>query len=902
MANFVCIFFCFQHFFILFHDTGAMPESSAETIRGSKSSVHIGAIFDTDNTLDGVIAEISMNLAISDFYALHPNYQTRLHLRVTTAKDLVDTAGAAVDLLENFQVDAIIGPQISAAAPFLVELGEKSQVPIISFFEASPTLSLIESPYFIRVAENDSVQVKAISAVLQKFNWHEVVLVYEDTDYGTGFISYLVDALQETNIRVAHMSAIPKSAEDFQISKALLKLMTMQTRVFIVYMNTALASRLFALADQNGMMSKGYAWIITAGLSNSLNVLDSDVVDSMDGVLGVRSHVPKSKELASFDRRWKRELHLMKPNSPLTGINFSGLWAYDTICALARAAEKILPPTNPSFVKPNTSESRIDFASLGAPRIGSRLRDELRNTRFKGLSGEFNLINRQLESSVFEIINVIGNGRVVGYWTPEKGISQNLGPNYKNGLKQIIWPGDSTTTPTGWAIPSLKIGVPVKLGFPEFVEQRKNGNKTTYTGFSIDVFSAVLETLDKDLGFKVLHDFIGFEDETGLMDGSYDDLLLQIKNKKFDAVVGDTTIVANRTDYVDFTLPYSESGWTMLVLAKGDNRKNMWIFLKPWTWDLWLTVGTSCIFITIVIWVMEHNTENTEFRGSYRRQLAMILMFPFYAFVIPQRELVVRDCSRFVLVVWLWLAFILMQSYTASLSSILTVDKLEPTFDNLERLRTKDHFIGFQRGCFVGNLLEKQFNFSRSQLKSYGTIQEYHEALSNGSKNGGVTAIFDEIPYIRVFLKAYGSQYTTAGPIYRTVGFGFVCTYTTIENETKMDEIEKRYFGEKVTSATLAPTISTGSSSLRAFNFGGLFIIAGIATLLAIAISERYIWQRPVAFIRQYLTSDHPANRIELAAQPTAETDAGDHSPEVHQDSGNSGRISGRIKEDIAVE
>lgn len=120
-----------------------------------------------------------------------------------------------MDLLKNFQVDAIIGPQISAAAPFLVELGERSQVPIISFFETSPTLSLVESPYFIRVVQNDSAQVKAISSVLQKFNWHEVVLVYEDTDYGTSFISYLVDALQETDIRVAHMSAIPKSAEDF---------------------------------------------------------------------------------------------------------------------------------------------------------------------------------------------------------------------------------------------------------------------------------------------------------------------------------------------------------------------------------------------------------------------------------------------------------------------------------------------------------------------------------------------------------------------------------------------------------------------------------------------------------------------------------------------------------------
>lgn len=112
-----------------------------------------------------------------------------------------------------------------------------------------------------------------------------------------------------------------------------------------------------------------------------------------------------------------------------------------------------------------------------------------------------------------------------------------------------------------------------------------------------------------------------------------------------------------------------------------------------------------------------------------------------------------------------------------------------------------------------------------------------------------------------------------------------------------MDEIEKRYFGEKIAAATLATTISTESSSLRAYNFGGLFIIAGIATLLAIAISEKYIWQRPVALLRQYLTSGHPANGIELSAQPTTETDSSDH-----QDSGNSGRISGHINEDIATE
>jgi ionotropic glutamate receptor len=51
--------------------------------------------------------------------------------------------------------------------------------------------------------------------------------------------------------------------------------------------------------------------------------------------------------------------------------------------------------------------------------------------------------------------------------------------------------------------------------------------------------------------------------------------------QKYDAVVGDTTIVANRSTYVDFTLPYSESGVSMVVLMKDNERNNFWIFLKP---------------------------------------------------------------------------------------------------------------------------------------------------------------------------------------------------------------------------------------------------------------------------------------------------------------------------------
>lgn len=130
--------------------------------------------------------------------------------------------------------------------------------------------------------------------------------------------------------------------------------------------------------------------------------------------------------------------------------------------------------------------------------------------------------------------------------------------------------------------------------------------------------------------------------------------------------------------------------------------------------------------------------------------------------------------SRFVLVVWLFLAFVLMQSYTASLSSILLSDQLQPKYFSVNELISKGYYVGYQEGSFTKSMLIEQLKFNESKLKSYANAEEYRKALSKGSQNGGVAAIFDEIPYLKIFLTKYGSDYVTAGPIYRTDGFGFV--------------------------------------------------------------------------------------------------------------------------------
>lgn len=202
----------------------------------------------------------------------------------------------AIELLDNYEVQAIIGPQKSSEAAFISNLGNVTQVPIISFTETSPSLTSSTMPYFVRATLNDSVQVNSIASLIKAYGWREVILIYDDNAYGRSILPHLIDALQQIDVCVMYRSIIPLSATSEKIMQELYKLMTMQTRVFIVHMSSTSASLLFTKAKEAGMINKGFVWIITMGLANIMDSLNTSVTEAMNGVIGVKVHVPKSQE------------------------------------------------------------------------------------------------------------------------------------------------------------------------------------------------------------------------------------------------------------------------------------------------------------------------------------------------------------------------------------------------------------------------------------------------------------------------------------------------------------------------------------------------------------------------------------------------------------------------------
>lgn len=137
-------------------------------------------------------------------------------------------------------------------------------------------------------------------------------------------------------------------------------------------------------------------------------------------------------------------------------------------------------------------------------------------------------------------------------------------------------------------------------------------------------------------------------------------------------------------------------------------------------------------------------------------------------YLLPEEKLE-SNLSKLVVIIWVFAVLILTTSYTASLTSMLTVRKLQPT---INLLREGD-YVGYQEGSFLASCL-KEMGFDEAKLRGYATMDQYADALKMGSENGGVSAIVDEVPYLKLFLSRYCEGYSMAGPTYKSGGFGFV--------------------------------------------------------------------------------------------------------------------------------
>nr|XP_043635390.1 glutamate receptor 1.3-like [Erigeron canadensis] len=779
----------------------------------------------------GKVVHRCITMAIADFYAANPHYTTRIVINTKDTKgEPLLALSAALELLENTKVQAIIGPDATVESRFLDLLEQKANIPFLSF--ATSTLSN-KNPYFLQIAQDEATEFKGIATMVQSFKWKNVVLICENTANGRQMATYMFSAFQEKNIPVAYTSLISTSYSNEQIREELHSLQNMQTTMFVIHTSPSLSSKLFFMAKEVGMMGEGYVWIVTSKTTNHINFMDAETIKSMQGAVGFKSYFPKSDELRKFNSKWRKEYHDLNPIMEMKEIDSNGIWAYDAVYALAMAVEKVQTTV-----------------------MGTSLLDQISKTNFHGLGGDFKLMNGKPISKAIEIINVIGKGdRRVGFWMVDGEFVKEIGKTnlFSNrGLESIIWPGGTATIPTHRMLQmngkKLRFLVPVFGAFPSLIQMAVDPttNRPTVSGFCGDVFNVAYNALT----YGVEIEFVPYLYEHGR---TYGDLIDKVYLEGYDGAIGDITITSNRSHYVDFTFPFSDMG--VGTIAQ-NGKKSMWIFLSPLSADLWFTSAGFFLFLGFVIWFIEHRT-NEEFQGSTKQQIGTTLWFAFSTLVYAHREKLQSNLSRFVVIIWLFVVLVLTSSYTATLSSLLTV----------QQIASKGGEVQFQSISHVGVPVFNNVQLTKGVMTPLFSPGDYVQAL----RSRKVSAISDEILYIKSVLALYSAaEFSLVSTASTTNGFGIVfqkgSPLTTkmssqiakLRGDGTLKALEDKWLKQQ-SSMILSKDLSTPPPTILNLNgFGGLFLISGTSMVLALLISIVYIlrktlWKRKLEIMRSLL-------------------------------------------------
>ncbi|MFS7923306.1 putative periplasmic binding protein-like I [Helianthus anomalus] len=829
-------------------------QTSKTIVTRSPSVVNVGALFAV-NSVIGRSAKPAVAAAIDDVNS-SPTVLTETRLNLisydTNCSGFLGTI-EALQLMEK-DVVAMIGPQSSVIAHLISHIVNELHVPLLSFGATDPTLLGHQHPYFVRTTQSDYYQMSAITDFVLNFEWKEVVAIFVDDDYGRNGILALGEALAKKRAKISYKAAITPGASHSDITELLVKINMMESRVYVVHANPDSGLEIFALAKKLGMVTSGYVWITTDWLLavlDSSEVLDPKTMDVIQGVISLRQHTPNSDIKKSFTTKWKSI-----KEKQTSSFNSYALNAYDSVWLLAHALDKFFKSggsitfSNDSKLGHITNGSKLQFSALRIFNEGTQLLQTILAATFAGLSGNVKFDqDKKLMHPAYDLVNIGGTGlRTVGYWSNHSGLSTSAPEssyakhlnNSSNDqrLYSVIWPGGMSKRPRGWVYPNngkpFRVAVPYGYSYKEVVTKDKS--QKGVRGYCIDVFEAAVNLLP----YPVTPEYFLYGD--GQRNPSYSDLVRAVAENKYDAAVGDITIITNRTRIADFTQPYLESG-LVIVVPLNKSKPKSWAFLRPFTVEMWLVSGGFFLFIGFVVWFLEHRS-NEEFRGPPLGQIVTVLWFSFSTMFFSHREKIVSTLARFVLILWLFVVLIITSSYTASLTSILTVQQLTSTIEGIDSLISSNDPIGVQEGTFSHNYLIQELNIPESRIVPLRDEVEYLNALHLGPEGGGVAAIVDELPYVELFMRYSKCEFRIVGQEFTKSGWGFAFPRDSplaIDLSTAILQLSENGDLQRIHDKWLSTTLCSQTSilegkSLTLDNFWGLFLVCGITCFISICI------------------------------------------------------------------
>lgn len=303
------------------------------------------------------------------------------------------------------------------------------------------------------------------------------------------------------------------------------------------------------------------------------------------------------------------------------------------------------------------------------------------------------------------------------------------------------------------AVPPVKLRVLVKRFEPLVTFEKLN-----YSGFALDLWQEMAQEMGADVELRAVNSLAKMIDE--------------VENGSGDVGISGVSITAEREARIDFSQPFYASGLQILVKAEDSGR---WAFVATlmqalFSQGLLLTLGflALCLFVAAnVLWWFERNHYQSDFSSHYGRGIIDALWWAAVTVTtVGDGKKTPRNVSgKIFAIVWMFAGYFVLAYFTASISSSLTLERLEGRIRGPEDLRDKR--VASVSHSQAADFLQRE----GIPFEAFGDVEQAIVALQNQA----VDALVYHEPVLRYYAShRKDSSLKTVGDIFEPQNYGFV--------------------------------------------------------------------------------------------------------------------------------
>uniref|UniRef100_A0A6G1S9T4 Glutamate receptor, ionotropic kainate 2 n=1 Tax=Aceria tosichella TaxID=561515 RepID=A0A6G1S9T4_9ACAR len=824
--------------------------------------IKVGAIFGPNElqqelVFRSALGELNNNMVLMPKSVFVPKVEN------VSRDDSFDADRKACNLLKSGVV-AILGPLQGAASQHVQAICDSLEVPHI---EIKPDLVLRRFDLAINLYPSYDILARAYIDLIQAWNWTSFAVVYDSSE--------AMIRLQDIFKELSGLYARKWTIKLFQLqSNSSFRDLFWSVKKsgennIVLDVSRELMFNCLKQAQQVGLMTERQSYLIT-----SLDLSTIDLEDFRYGrtkITGLQMIDRQSKRLEKLLADLNRSVQMIDPgykylkNYTSADILVQTALIYDAVNLLASGMHEL------DSVQSISAQSLTCDDSGETWQYGSSIINYMRSISLEGgLTGRVSFDQSGRRSGVtFDVISLSEFGlEYIGKWREDANVSLDI--DEKKFNRFYVTETDTVDT---LVVTSIRTQPYFML---KSTPNKQEGNDQ-YEGYAVDL----IHELSRIVGFKYK-----FKEVTDLKYGvrevkpngtvTWNGIIGEILSGVADLAIADLTITSSREEAVDFTLPFMNTGISIVFKKPTNKVTTLFSFLSPFSLDVWVYVLCAYSGVSVILYLVGHISPyewtnpypcRQEDMAVMKNSFSLLNSFWFTIGSLMQQgsDLAPKSMStRAMAGTWYFFTLIMISSYTANLAAFLTVEKIVYPIENAKDLSEQTEI---KYGC-VESGSTRTF-FKDSQIETYKKIYQFmetHKTYVRSNDQGkerveqGNFAFFMEstsIEYITerncnltqigspLDSKNYGIATRKHPPYKRPYRMLLSQAILQLQENGMLHVLKNRWWKERHGVGTCSDDGKGGGvTELSLANVGGVFVVllGGMGLAFILALFESFMW------------------------------------------------------------